>query len=135
VLGEPLASVPSADWPHAAADGCRRYSLATAKVGAIAGRQREAGGIGGFGLEQAYADQPAVLVEPLDQIPVALKLAEDYGGKVNPTGAQLAERHWLLARAPQSLNHPQLLGFNERHRPDCRLLLGVPLGNVAPTDK
>ena len=24
--------------------------------------------------------------------------------KVNPTGAQLAESQWLLARAPQSLN-------------------------------
>ncbi|MGO9790077.1 MAG: hypothetical protein ACLP8S_11480 [Solirubrobacteraceae bacterium] len=68
-----------------------------------------------------------MLVEALDQIPVDLKLAEDYGGKVNPAGAQLADRHWLLARAPQSLNHSQLLGFNERHRPGSRLLLGVPL--------
>jgi hypothetical protein len=62
-----------------------------------------------------YADQPAVLVEPLDHVPVDLELAEDYGGKVNPAGAELVERDWLLARASQPLEHSQLLGFTERH--------------------
>jgi hypothetical protein len=38
-------------------------------------------------LEQAYTDQPAVLVEPFDHIPVDLELAEDHGGKVDPAGA------------------------------------------------
>jgi hypothetical protein len=39
----------------------------------------------------------------------------NYRGKVNPAGAELVERHWLLARASQPLEHPQLLGFTERH--------------------
>ena len=64
-----------------------------------------------------------MLVDPLDRLPVELKLADDHGGKVNLTGAQLAERHRLRARAPQSLEHPQLLGLNERHQPDSRLIL------------
>ena len=34
----------------------------------------------------------------------------EIGGKVNPTGAQLAEGHWLLARGLQSRKHPRLLG-------------------------
>jgi hypothetical protein len=38
--------------------------------------------------------------------------------QVNPSGAQLAESHWLLTRAPQSLKNPQLWGFSERDRPD-----------------
>ncbi|MGZ6589744.1 MAG: hypothetical protein ACXVHX_36470 [Solirubrobacteraceae bacterium] len=70
-----------------------------------------------------------MLIEALDRVPVELKLAEDDGRKVNPTAAQLAERHWLLTSASQSLKHPQLLGFSERHRPDCRLVLvGVATG-------
>jgi hypothetical protein len=31
---------------------------------------------------------------------------------VNRTRAQLAERHWLVARPLQSLKHPQLLGVS-----------------------
>jgi hypothetical protein len=57
-------------------------------------------------------------MDALDRVPVELELANDYGGKVNPTGVQLLERHRLLASVPQSLEHPQLLSFNERHRPD-----------------
>ncbi|MGO9899593.1 MAG: hypothetical protein ACLP0J_07840 [Solirubrobacteraceae bacterium] len=83
-------------------------------VSAIAGASvRRA--LEGVGLEQAYADQPAVFVEALDHVAVDLEFAEDYGGKINPGGAWLVERHWLLARASQSLEHPQLLGFTERH--------------------
>jgi hypothetical protein len=73
-------------------------SVAIAKLGAI-------GGAGvrpvdrGFGLQQADADLPALLVDPLDHVPVELELADDYGGEVNPAGAQLVERHWLVARA------------------------------------
>jgi hypothetical protein len=51
-------------------------------------------------LQQADADLPAMLVDALDRVPVELELADDYGGEVNPAGAQLAERHWLVARAP-----------------------------------
>jgi hypothetical protein len=58
------------------------------------------GWIRGFGLQQADADLPVVLVDPLDHVPVELELADDDGGEVNPAGAQLVERHWLLARAP-----------------------------------
>jgi hypothetical protein len=39
-------------------------------------------------------------MDALDRVPVELELADDYGGEVNPTGAQLLERHWLLARVP-----------------------------------
>jgi hypothetical protein len=62
-------------------------------------------------------------MDALDRVPVELELANDYGGKVNPTGAQLLERHRLLAGVAQSFEHPQLLSFNVRHRPDpCRIL-------------
>ncbi len=64
-----------------------------------------------------------MLMDPIDRIPVDLEFADDYSGKVNPAGAQLAKRHWLFARASQPLKHPQLLGFNERHLPDCRVLV------------
>src|SRR5450755_2139202 len=76
------------------------------------------GWIGGVGLQQADADLPAVFVDALDHVSVELELADDYGGEVNPAGAQLVERHWLVARAPCSLEHPQLLGFGDRHRQD-----------------
>ena len=38
-----------------------------------------------MGLQQADADQPVVLVDPLDRVPVELDLAEDDGGEVDPT--------------------------------------------------
>jgi len=50
-------------------------------------RQREAGASGASVSSRRYADQSAVLVEPLDRVPVDLELAEDDGGKVNPAGA------------------------------------------------
>ena len=56
--------------------------------------------IGGFGLKQPDAEELALLVDALDYVPVELELADDDGGKVNPTGAQLIERHWLRARLP-----------------------------------
>jgi hypothetical protein len=74
--------------------------------------------IGGFGLEQSDAEELALLGDALDHVPVELELADDDGGKVNPTGAQLIERHWLRARLPEVLEHRQLLGFNGRHRSD-----------------
>jgi hypothetical protein len=46
------------------------------------------------------AEEAAVLVGALDHGSIELELADDDGGKVNPTGAQLIERHWLLARVP-----------------------------------
>ena len=54
----------------------------------------------GFGLQQAHADLPAVLVDALDHIPVEFELADDDGGEVNSASAQLVERHRLLAGAP-----------------------------------
>jgi hypothetical protein len=56
--------------------------------------------IGGFGLEQSDAEELALLVDALDRVPVELELADDDGGKVNPAGAQLIERHWLRDRLP-----------------------------------
>jgi hypothetical protein len=66
-------------------------------------------------------------MDALDRVPVELELADDYGWKVNPTGAQLLERHWLLAGVAQSLEQPQLLSFNERHRPDSSPHSAVPV--------
>jgi hypothetical protein len=58
-------------------------------------------------------------LDALDRVPVELELADDYGGKVNPHRRATARAsHRLLAGAAQSLEHPQLLSFNERHRPD-----------------
>jgi hypothetical protein len=56
--------------------------------------------IGGFGLDQSDAEEFALLLDTLDHVPAELELADDDGGKVNPAGAQLIERHWLRARLP-----------------------------------
>ena len=56
--------------------------------------------IGGFGLEQSEGEELAVLVDALDHVPVELELADDDGGKVNTTGAQLIERYCVPARLP-----------------------------------
>ena len=55
---------------------------------------------GGFRLKQANAEELALLVDALDHVPVELELADDDGGKVNPTGPQLIERYWLRACLP-----------------------------------
>ena len=49
-----------------------------------------------------------MLVDPLDRVPVELTFAENDGGKLDPTAAQLVESHWLLTAAPQPLKHPWL---------------------------
>jgi hypothetical protein len=54
--------------------------------------------IGGFGLKQSDAEELALLVDALDHVPVELELADDDGGKVNLSGAQLIERCGLPAR-------------------------------------
>jgi hypothetical protein len=59
-----------------------------------------------------------LLADTIDREPVELELATDLRRESQSTGAQLFERHWLLASVPQSLAHPQLLSFNERHQPD-----------------
>ena len=64
--------------------------------------------------EQADADQPVVVVDALDCVPVELELADDHGREVNPAGAQVLEGDWLPARAAQLLERPQLLGFSQR---------------------
>jgi hypothetical protein len=56
--------------------------------------------IGSSGLDQSEAEELALLVDTLDHVPVGLELTDDDGGKVNTTGAQLIERHWLPARLP-----------------------------------
>jgi hypothetical protein len=61
-----------------------------------------------------------VVVDALDYVPVELELADDDGGKVDPTGAQLIERHRLRARLPELLKHPQFVEF--RSAPSARFL-------------
>jgi hypothetical protein len=56
--------------------------------------------IGGFGLEESDAEELALLMDALDHVPIELEFADDDSGKVNPTGAQLIERHRLRARMP-----------------------------------
>ena len=73
--------------------------------------------------EQADADQPVVVVDALDCVPVELELADDHGREVNPAGAQVLEGDWLPARAAQLLERPQLLVSASAHRPDCRVML------------
>jgi hypothetical protein len=88
------------------------------------------GGSGGFGLEQAYADHATVLADALARVPVELELANDYGGKVNPTGAQLLERHRLLASVPQSHEHPAVVEF--QRAPSTRFLAPFSLCPSSP---
>ena len=61
-------------------------SVAIAKVGATVAPACGCW-VGGLGLEQADAEEPAVLVDALDHVPVELELADDDGGKVNPRRA------------------------------------------------
>ena len=56
--------------------------------------------IGGVGLKQSDAEELALFVDALDHVPAELELADDDGGEVDPTGAQLIERSWLCARLP-----------------------------------
>ena len=42
-------------------------------------------------MEQAHADQPAMVIDALDRVSVQLELADDGGRKVNPAGVQLAK--------------------------------------------
>jgi hypothetical protein len=51
----------------------------------------------GFWLEQAHADQPAVLTDALHDVSVRLKLRNDGGGERDPVGMQLGERERLVA--------------------------------------
>ena len=78
------------------------------------------GCFGGFWAEQAHADHPPVVIDPLDRIAVQLELGHDCGREVNPAGVQLGKSDRLLAGQTQSLEQPLLLRVSERHRPDCR---------------
>jgi hypothetical protein len=66
-------------------------------------------------VEQAHADQPPLVIDALDRVPVHLKLAHDSGWKVNPVRAKLTKGHRLFGLA-QALEQPLLLGVSKRHR-------------------
>ena len=51
----------------------------------------------GFWLEQAHADQPAVLTDALHDVSVRLKPRNDGRGERDPGGMQLGERERLVA--------------------------------------
>jgi hypothetical protein len=67
-------------------------------------------------LEQAYPDQPVVVIDALDRVSVELELADDGGWEVNPAGVQLGKSDGLLAGLAQSLSQPLLLSVSEHHR-------------------
>jgi hypothetical protein len=67
-------------------------------------------------LEQAHADQPLVVIDALDRVPVQFEFGHDGGWKVNPTGVQLGKSDRLVAGLAQALEQPLLLGVSKRHR-------------------
>jgi hypothetical protein len=54
-------------------------------------------------LEQAYPDQPVVVIDALDRVSVERELADDGGREVNPAGVQLGKSDGLLTGLTQSL--------------------------------
>ena len=67
-------------------------------------------------MEQAHTDQPLVVIDALDRVPVQLELGHDGGWKVNPAGVQLDKPDGLVAGLAQALEQPLLLGVRKRHR-------------------
>ena len=67
-------------------------------------------------MEQAHADQPPVVIDALDRVPVQFELGHDGGWKVNSTRVQLGESDGLVAGLAQALEQPLLLGVSKRHR-------------------
>lgn len=70
----------------------------------------------GFWLEQAYADQPPVVIDALDHVAGQLELGDDGGRERNPAGVQLGKTDRLVAGLAQALQQPLLLDVSERHR-------------------
>ena len=88
---------------------CSRLSVRPAPAG-------RGGCVPGFWLEQAYADQPAVVIDALDRVSGQLELGDDGGRERNPAGVQLGKTDRLVAGLAQSLQQPLLLDVSERHR-------------------
>jgi hypothetical protein len=61
------------------------------------------GRVEAFWLQEPHADEPAVLVNTVDGLPVQCELADDRGREVNPAGAQLRKRDRLAPGGAQSL--------------------------------
>ena len=79
------------------------YRLRAPAIATVGGAIGGAGGgwwVGNLLLQQSDAEELALLVDALDHVSVELEFADDDGGKVDPAGAQLIERHWLRARLP-----------------------------------
>ena len=74
------------------------------------------GRVRGFWLEQADADQPAVVIDALDDVSVQFELGYDGGRERDPGGVQLGERDRLVASLAEVLQQPLLLGVSGRHR-------------------
>ena len=53
--------------------------------------------LGRFWLEQAHADQRAVVIYALDHVSVQLEFGDDGGGEGDPAGVQLCESDRLVA--------------------------------------
>jgi hypothetical protein len=67
-------------------------------------------------MEQAHADQPSVVIDPLDDVSAQLELGDDSGWEVNPAGVQLRKSDRLVAGLAQALQQAMLLDVSERHR-------------------
>jgi hypothetical protein len=66
-------------------------------------------------MEQAHADQPPVVIDALDRVPVQLELSDNGGWEVNPAGMQLRKSDRLVTGLAQSLQQQLLLGVRARH--------------------
>src|ERR1035441_5983533 len=89
------------------------YSNSLSKWPVVPGR---GGGVPGFWLEQAHADQPPVVIDALDHVSVQLELGDDGGRERDPAGVQLGKSDRLVAGLAQALQQPLLLDVSERHR-------------------
>jgi hypothetical protein len=67
-------------------------------------------------MEQAYADQPPLVIDALDDASVQLELADDSGRERDPAGVQFGKSDRQVAGLAQALQQPMLLGVSERHR-------------------
>jgi len=78
------------------------------------------GCVRGFWLEQAYADEPPVVIDTVDRVSGQLELAHNGGREVNPTVVQFGKSDRPIAGPAQLLEHSLLLGVSGRHRRDRR---------------
>jgi hypothetical protein len=66
-------------------------------------------------MDQAHADELAVVIDALDRVSAQLELGDDGGWEVNPAGMELGKSDRPVAGLAQSLQQPLLLCVGARH--------------------